>query len=281
MEPYVLVVATRAPRADASVMASAVSSGHLICTKWTSAASRMPASAIAALTAFSTSRIWTIVPSSSDLHTRVLATPATRPRPGRGAPGTSRRTNTVTWGVMMPSVPPDMMNCTRENTSSGVVWSRAASSAAYADVAKPRLQSFTQPLPSVLPSTAITSRGDTVPSSMSLARPPTSSGPAVGSRWISMRCIVVSSRSVTRECGADGRGELGGAAEAREHRERHEIRGHLDHVRAHGQPQALHAELERVGGAEEQARQHCAERHPAADDDGGERQITAPVGHRV
>src|SRR5262249_45109918 len=190
------------------------------------------------------------------LNTRVLATPATRPRPGRGAAGTSRRTKTVTCGVMMPSVPPDMMNCTCEVTASGVVPSRAASSAAYADVAKPRLQSFTQPLPSVLPRTAMTSRAVTAPSSMSLASPLTSSGPAVGSRWISMRCIVVSLRPVARERRTNGRGKLSRTAEAREHRERHDVRSHLDDVRAHGQPQALHAELERVGGAEEQARQH-------------------------
>ncbi len=74
---------------------------------------------------------------------------------------------------------------------------------------------------------------------------------------------------------------MGRAAEAGEHRERHDVRRHLDHVRAHGQPQPLHAELERVGGAEEQARQQRAERHPAADDDGGERQVAAAIGHGV
>src|SRR5438034_5301931 len=46
---------------------------------------RMDASVMAARTAVSTSRIWTIVPSSSGLNTRVLATPAATPRPGRGA----------------------------------------------------------------------------------------------------------------------------------------------------------------------------------------------------
>ena len=91
-----LVVATRNPRAVAALIASAVSSGHLIWTKWTSAMFRMDASVMAARTAVSTSRIWTVVPSSSGLNTRVLATPATSPRPGRGVASTSRRTKTVT-----------------------------------------------------------------------------------------------------------------------------------------------------------------------------------------
>src|SRR5262249_50328555 len=105
---------------------------------------------------------------------------------------------------------------TRAVTSSGVTPSRAASSAAYADVAKPRLQSLTQPLPSVLPSTAMTSAAATLPPSMSRARPLPSSAPDVASRSISMRRTGVSSPArrgdaAMRSCsGAAARVLLGG-----------------------------------------------------------------------
>jgi len=77
-------------------------------------------------------------------------------------------------GDSTPSVPPDMMNNTRR--ASPLTRSRSASIALYAVVAKPRLQSFTQPLPSVLPSTQMMSRGSITPCSISSANPLTSSG---------------------------------------------------------------------------------------------------------
>jgi hypothetical protein len=70
-----------------------------------------------------------MVPSSSGRRRRVLAMPATNPVRPRPGPTTSRLTNTVTWGVRTPSVPPDMMNCARASTSDRVTPSRAASSA--------------------------------------------------------------------------------------------------------------------------------------------------------
>jgi hypothetical protein len=149
----------------------------------------MPASATAALTAASTIRSWVMVPSSSGRTRRVLAMPATNPLPGRTGPSTSRLTKTVTWGVRTPSVPPDMMNCARASSSERVMPSRAANSAVYAWVAKPRLKSLTQPFPSVLPRTQMMSAGRTVPASSSAVRPLTSSGEAVGSRYVSIRCM--------------------------------------------------------------------------------------------
>src|SRR5204863_8383850 len=68
IDAYVFVVATRAPRACAAVIASSVSSGHLICTKWTSAGDAMPADAIASRTPASTLRTRAIVPSSSAVN---------------------------------------------------------------------------------------------------------------------------------------------------------------------------------------------------------------------
>ena len=44
---------------------------------------------------------------------------------------------------------------------------------------------------------------------------------------------------------------------------------------------ALDAQLQRVGRAEHEAAGERAERRPAPDDDGGERQVAAPAGHAV
>ena len=90
-------VAVFAPRRAASSMRSLVSSGHLICTKCTSAAEAMPASFIAAATALAVSSICAWRPISSGLKARVRPTPMAS-RGAVAAAGTSSRQNTSRCG---------------------------------------------------------------------------------------------------------------------------------------------------------------------------------------
>ena len=91
---------------SASPMRCAVSSGHLTCTKCTSAGSVMPASVIAACTAAATMSTCDIRPRCSAGSAGVCARPIASAGPLRSSP--SARSNTVQCGAMPPSVPPDI-----------------------------------------------------------------------------------------------------------------------------------------------------------------------------
>jgi hypothetical protein len=174
-------VATVSRRVSASVMRCAVSSGHLICTKWTSAGSMMPASAIAARTPSATWSTCARRPICSGLSAGVCARPmaSAGPFPEPSWVGSWARSNTVQCGAIAPSVPPDI---TRQTS-----FARAprcfSSSSVSARVAKPRVKSLTLPLPSVLPRIATMPFGSMRPSPIAAAMPLTSLGAAAETRW--------------------------------------------------------------------------------------------------
>ena len=82
----------------------------------------------------------------------------------------------VAWGDMTPSVPPDMTKATFFCVSSSVQPVSAAISLRNAKVDSARVKSFTQPLPSVFPRTAMISFGSTRLSSIMRFSSRTSSG---------------------------------------------------------------------------------------------------------
>ena len=158
------------------------SSGHFTCTKCTSAACAMPASAIASRTACAVASICARRPISSGWKSRVRAWPMTSlgPRPVAGA--AAHRVNTVKCGASTPSVPPDMTSATRCAASSGLMPSCAASQAHQALLAYSRVKSLTQPLPSVLPITATMSSGRSTLASTRACTPDRSPGPLQATR---------------------------------------------------------------------------------------------------
>src|ERR1700722_14884076 len=144
-----------------------------------SAASEMPASACARLTAAATSRASASVPTSSGAKSRVTATPKASRFPCAFSEGA--RVNSVACGLSTPSVPPDQTKATRFRTSSGETPRRFARVNEYESVAKPRVKSLAPPLPSVLPIRATISAGLTSPLSMRRSKAETSLGLFIGS----------------------------------------------------------------------------------------------------
>ena len=103
----VSVSATVLPRLRASSMRSRVSSGVLDCTKWTSAGSVMPASAIAARTPSATFSTIGSRPISSGRIGSDMATPTASRFSSLAPPSPGTRAKTFMWGAITPSVPPD------------------------------------------------------------------------------------------------------------------------------------------------------------------------------
>jgi hypothetical protein len=179
------------PRRSASFTFAVDSSGHLTCTKCTSAASLMPASAIALVTASALASTCAARPISSGAKSRVDAVPMTsRLPPWVAAAALRRRLKTVKCGDSTPSVPPDITSATRRSTAAALQPRCGASSWHQANVANSRVWSLTQPLPSVLPITATISDATRSPLSMSARTPPRSPGPRQATRRTSTCCTA-------------------------------------------------------------------------------------------
>ena len=91
-------------------------------------------------------------------------------RRGSVPPVSLVRANTVACGQRMPSVPPDQTMGIWATSEAGRV-PLSMSTLRKAPSARRRVKSFTPPLPSVLPTTAITSSAANTPWSMRAARP--------------------------------------------------------------------------------------------------------------
>ena len=147
----------------------------------------MPASAIAAATAFVVSVSCAFRPISSGRKLRVWAMPILSRLPAGAFCATplsdSLRVKTVICGLSTPSVPPDMTKAIRSSTRIGSGSARyGASATESAEPAYSRVKSFTPPLPSVLPRIARIDAGSIRPASINRVRPETSPGPLVGIR---------------------------------------------------------------------------------------------------
>lgn len=101
---------------------------------------------------------------------------------GSGA-GSCRTSNASQCGASPPSVPPDIMNALASETASRGRPVAPITALFSARVAKPRVKSLTQPLPSVLPSMATMRAGSLMPVSKAARRSGTSSGVAADRRW--------------------------------------------------------------------------------------------------
>ena len=184
-------VAVGKPRASAAATRSAVNSGHLIWTKWTSSAASIPASSIAARTPVATASTCASRPRCS------WGNGGVRERPIASAPGASgsselRASNTRKCGANAPSVPPDM---TIQGSSASASSRCTRKASCSARVAKPREKSLTRPLPSVLPKTATTAFPSIAPSRMRASSPETSSGALAEMRCTNARRVTAGSRS--------------------------------------------------------------------------------------
>ena len=178
-------------RASAAAIRSAVNSGHLICTKWTSSVASMPASSIAARTPVATASTWARRPRCSWGNGGVRARPIASASSAAGS-SESRASNTRKCGANAPSVPPDM---TIQDSSASPSSRCARKASCTARVAKPREKSLTRPLPSVLPKTATTAAALIDPSFIPASSAETSSGALVEIRWTKARRVTAGPRS--------------------------------------------------------------------------------------
>jgi len=185
MDFRVLRTATVAPRAPASAMRAAVSSGHLTWTKCTSPGSPSPASRIASRTPAATASTWARRPSCSGRSGAVCAWPSASAGGPDAVP--AWRSNTSQCGAIAPSVPPDM---TRQTCAARSRDTNRSSSWVSAALAKPRVKSLTSPLPSVLPKIATMPEGSIRPVPIAASIPAVSSGAAAG-----IRCTLATRRS--------------------------------------------------------------------------------------
>ena len=176
----------RKPRASAEATRSAVSSGHLICTKWTSSAAFEPRVAIAARTPSATAR-----PARADRGAHRAAARCASAR--ASAPGASGRPIT--------RLKHHEMRRERALRAPGHRQFRVLGAglavhphSCNARVAKPREKSLTRPLPSVLPKTATTAFTSIAPSRMRASSPETSSGALAEMRCTNARRVTAGSR---------------------------------------------------------------------------------------
>ena len=121
----------------------------------------MPASRMAARTASATFSTMAGRPISSGKISALIAVPMAS-RDLFAGPVLALRANTVAWGVMMPSQPPDQTIGIFAISASERLPS-FFSTARNAWSARMRVKSLTPPLPSVLPMTAMTSSAENCP----------------------------------------------------------------------------------------------------------------------
>src|SRR5215471_13438599 len=129
----------------------------------------MPASRIAALTASATFSTIAGRPISSGKSSALIAVPTAR-RDFDAAPVLPLLANTVAWGVITPSQPPDQ-TIGMAAISASLRLPCFCSARRKAWSARMRVKSFTPPLPSVLPMTAITSSALNCPRAMQASSP--------------------------------------------------------------------------------------------------------------
>ncbi len=183
------MVTVLCPRAIAASIRSMVSSGHLICAKWTSLGSSMPASAIARRTASAVASICADRPSSSGREITGLGNADAQPLAGDALASAGRGGHCAREHREMRAEhafgAADITNaifCSRRGDSP----SRGASAAQSAATAYSR-EIIHPAIALGLPSTARMVAGSMVPASIRFSRPETSPGPLVGIRTTSTR----------------------------------------------------------------------------------------------
>ena len=129
----------------------------------------MPASRMAACTAAATFSTMAGRPMSSGSSSSLSAVPMAS-RAADAGPVLAFLANTVAWGVMTPSQPPDH-TIGMFAISASLRLPSLSRTRRYAWSARMRVKSLTPPLPSVLPTTAMTSSAVNCPAAIRCASP--------------------------------------------------------------------------------------------------------------